>query len=65
MKDYKMAADALKQSIRLKPDDPSSHYALGETYLALKDRPSALDEYKMLKQLDAELADKLFKQIYR
>jgi hypothetical protein len=55
----------LKQSIRLKPDDPRSHYALGETYLALKDRPSALDEYKLLQKLDTGLADKLFKQIYR
>ena len=60
-----MAADALKQSIRLKPDDARSHYALGETYLSLKDRPSALDEYRILQKLDTTLADRLFKQIYK
>ena len=65
LKDYKKAADALKQSIRLQPDDPRSHYALGETYLVMDDRASALEEYKILRRLDAPLADKLFKQIYK
>lgn len=65
MNQHKAAADALKQSIRLQPDDPTTHYALGESYLALKDRPSALEEYKVLQKLDARLADRLFKQIYK
>jgi tetratricopeptide (TPR) repeat protein len=65
LKDYKKAADSLKQSIRLQPDDPKSHYTLGETYLVMDDRASALEEYKILRRLDAALADKLFKQIYK
>ena len=36
-----------------------------ETYLVMDDRASALEECKILRRLDAPLADKLFKQIYK
>jgi len=34
-------------------------------YLVQGDRNAALDEYKILKDLDQEIADKLFDMIYK
>lgn len=38
--------------------------ALGMAYLELGDKGSALEEYKILKDLDKDLANKLFNHIY-
>ena len=46
------------------PDDADVQYNLGITYLQLNDRDSAIDQYKILKKLDTELANKLFNEIY-
>jgi len=62
---YSDAVDAYKQAIRIKPDDAAAHYNLGLTYLMLGDKGSALDEYKILKTLDAKLANDLFNLIYK
>lgn len=60
------AIEAFKQALRINPNDKKAHFALGITYLfVLKDRGSALEEYKILKDLDAELANKLFNLIYK
>ena len=61
---YREAIDACKQAIRIKPDYAEAHYNLGTTYLKIGDKGSALEEYKILKTLDAELANKLFNFIY-
>lgn len=53
------------QAIRLKPDYPEAHYELGLVNLALKNLASALDEYKVLLNLDQKLAQKLFGKIYK
>ncbi len=59
------AIEAYKQAIRIKPDHVSSHFNLGLTYcLITGDKGSALEEYKILKTLDTELANKLFNLIY-
>ena len=55
---------ACKQAIRLNPDDAETHYNLGNAYHQLNDRDSALEEYKILKSLDTEMANKLFNAIY-
>lgn len=59
------AIDAYKQAIRSNPDYAKAHYNLGVAYLGLGDKSSALDEYKVLNELDKESADTLFKLIYK
>ncbi len=46
------------------PDDADVQYNLGITYLQLNDRDSAIDQYKILKKLDTEMANHLFSAIY-
>ncbi len=62
---YKESVEACKQAIRIKPDYAEAHLNLGINYLVLNDRISALNEYKILKDLDPELAKKLFNFIYK
>ncbi len=62
---YAEAAEAFKQTIKISPDFAGAHYDLGTTYLKLDDTSSALKEYKILKDLDAEKANQLFNLIYR
>ena len=45
------------------PDYAEAHYGLGVVYVAIKDRDSALEQYKILKKLDTELANELFNVI--
>jgi Flp pilus assembly protein TadD len=60
---YQDSIESYKQAIRTKPDDTEAHYNLGVTYLLSGDKGLALEEYKILKTLDAELANKLFNLI--
>lgn len=62
---YTEGIEAFKQAIRIKPDYAEAHYNLGVAYLTLGDKGSALEEYKILKDLDTELANKLFNFIYK
>jgi tetratricopeptide (TPR) repeat protein len=62
---YSEAIDPLKKAIKIKPDLPVAHFGLGVTYLITGDKDSALEEYKILKTLDVEKADKLFNLIYK
>jgi Flp pilus assembly protein TadD len=62
---WQEAIEAHKQAIRIKPDDAVAHCNLGITYLMADDKDSALEEYKILKTLDAELANKLFNLIHK
>jgi lipoprotein NlpI len=59
------AIEACKQAIRIKPDFAEAHYFLGLGYLITKDRGSALEQYKILKNLDNNLANQLFNRIYK
>jgi tetratricopeptide (TPR) repeat protein len=65
LKMHKEAIEEYKQAIRIKPDDKMTHIHLGETYLILGDRGSALEEYKILKDLDSDMANELFNLIYK
>ena len=61
---WKEAVEASKQAIRIKPDYAEAHCNLGVAYLSLGDSGSALKEYKILKDLDRDLANWLFNLIY-
>jgi Flp pilus assembly protein TadD len=58
------ARDSYRQAIRLKPALARAHLNLGMIYLKMGDRASALEEYKTLKDLDKDQANKLFNLIY-
>ncbi len=60
---YADAIDAYRQAIRIKPDYAESHLCLGLTYLLNGNKNSALEEYKILKPLNAQMAQKLFNLI--
>jgi len=62
---YTEAIESCKQAIRIKPDYAEVHYNLGLIYLIVGDKGSALDEYKILKGQNRNLANKLFNLIYR
>ena len=64
LKSYTKAIEAYKQAIRINPDDADAHCNLGIAYLLIGDMNSALNEYKILKELDIDLANKLFDLIY-
>jgi tetratricopeptide (TPR) repeat protein len=61
---YLATIESYKQAIRIRPDLAEVHNNLGNNYLMTGDKGSALEEYKILKTLDAELANKLFHLIY-
>jgi tetratricopeptide (TPR) repeat protein len=56
--------EALKQAIRVDPDFAPAHYNMGIIYLNNGDKAAALEEYKILKVLDRNMAETLFKRIY-
>jgi len=59
---YKEAIESSKQSIRIEPNNAYAHWILGVCYLMTSDKDSALNEYKILKILDIDLANNLFKR---
>ena len=61
---YKCAIEAFKQIIRIEPDSVGAHFGLGLMYSKIGDRNLALNEYKILKDLDINTAKKLFNLIY-
>jgi len=60
----KDAIEVFKQAIRIDPDNVGAHFGLGLTYLRIGDRNLALNEYKILKELDIDKANELFDLIY-
>lgn len=65
LKMYEEAIAAFKQATAINPGDSNTHYNLGIVYLLLHDRDSALGEYKILKRLSPELANKIFVLIHK
>ncbi len=60
---YEDAIEACEQAVRIKPDYVAAHSGLGLTYLLVGDKNTALQEYKILKNLDVESANQLFNLI--
>ena len=61
---YEDARESYIKAIRIDPDYAEAHFSLGVAYFMIKDINSALNEYKILKELDIDLANKLFDFIY-
>ncbi len=64
---YKEAIEAYKQAIRIDPDRVICaifHFNLGLSYFLIGDNNSAVNEYKILKELNIDLANELFDLIY-
>jgi len=57
---YKEAIEACKQAIPLASDCPDARFELGFNCLQIGDKSSALNEYKILKELDIDKANELF-----
>lgn len=58
------AVSAYRESIRADPDFAPAHLSLGMALIRQGDRAAALQEYKILRTLDADLARTLFDRIY-
>jgi hypothetical protein len=52
-----------QSAIRQKPGYASAHYHLGLSFIALKNRNAALEQYRILQRIDNARATKLFDQI--
>ncbi len=59
------AAEAYQQAVRLRPDMPEGYYNLGMAYIELGNRAAATAQARTLKNLDAELYNKLMNEVER
>jgi tetratricopeptide (TPR) repeat protein len=59
------AKKAFVEAIRAEPHHAPAHYHLACLHLEKGDRGAALDEYRVLQDLDEERANRLFKLVYR
>jgi len=60
---YPDAFDAYKKAIQIRPDFVLAHFFLGLIYSEARDRNHALEEYKILRDLDRNYADDLLNMI--
>ena len=62
--DRDMEYEMLKKAIQHNPSHVLAHFCIGIIYIMNEDIESALKEYAILKTLDTEAAERLFKAIY-
>ncbi|MEJ2314168.1 MAG: tetratricopeptide repeat protein [Nitrospirota bacterium] len=62
---YQDSIDALTRALELRPGDTELRYSLGMVYLKKGDRALAMEEYKVLRRTDPELAAKLWERILK
>ena len=60
---YKQAIDAFENTVRLKPNNAFAFRKLGSAYLKVGKKDKAREQYQVLKQLDNQLAEELFREI--
>lgn len=63
--DHALAAHAYEQAAELRPEDPEIRYKLGVSYDLSLSVDKAFEQYKILKKLNPDLAQKLYSQIFR
>jgi tetratricopeptide (TPR) repeat protein len=56
---YDEALRAFEESVKAKPDSPEMRYGLGLMYLFTGNKIAALEEYRILRSLDAGLSKRL------
>jgi Flp pilus assembly protein TadD len=61
---YKAAVDAFKRATELAPDEMDVRFNLALAQLAIRDKPGALSQYKLLSDSDPKLAQELYRAIY-
>lgn len=61
---FEDAIQPIQQAISIDPTNAIYHYVLGCIYIEIGDKSSALDEYRILKELDVEIANDLFDHIF-
>jgi Tfp pilus assembly protein PilF len=64
MNKYAEAIVPLKHLVEIDPSNALAHFYLGVSYEALRSMNRAWEQYKILKTLDKELADKLYHIIF-
>ena len=60
---YERAVDAFEDAIRLKPNNAFAFKKLGSTYLKMGKKDKAREQYQVLKTLDNQLAEELYREI--
>jgi tetratricopeptide (TPR) repeat protein len=65
MKNYERSSELLRSAVELDPDEPRLRYNLGISYIAMKNRPAALSQYKLIKESSPELADMLYRSLFQ
>lgn len=65
IKHYKAAVDAFKQAVELDPQRKDTRFNLAVAELAIQNKPGALSQYKFLSESDPEMAQELYRIIYR
>ena len=60
---YKQAIDAFENTVRLKPNNAFAFRKLGSAYVKVGKKDKAREQYQVLKQLDNQLAEELFREI--
>ncbi|MFN2578363.1 MAG: tetratricopeptide repeat protein [Pyrinomonadaceae bacterium] len=64
LKFYKEARDSFELAIVERSDYAMAHYGLGRIFVIENQQDRALSEHALLKDLDADMAERLFKFIY-
>ncbi len=63
MRRYKEAVDVPKKSITIQPSLWMGHFNLGLAYIYLGNKEMSIEEYKILKRLNARMSEKLIIEI--
>jgi tetratricopeptide (TPR) repeat protein len=64
-KKYQQATDAFKQGVELDPESPNLRFNLAMAMTASDNRVGALSQYSFVKEQNPEMADKLYRYLYR
>jgi tetratricopeptide (TPR) repeat protein len=57
------ALTALKQAVKLNPDNAQAHYSIGLVFASLNDKDGVTRAFAALKRLDPKLAEQFFNAI--
>ncbi len=64
LKDYDNAIEELKFASLYSPKNPDIHFRLGKIYMLQGNKNSAIEEYRILKEIDSRMAQDLFVMLF-